>query len=351
MIDKIHFPKIIQEAKQGSLIGIGFSLTFMIVFEKLPSDPLVWVSYIVMGLVSGFFITLGNACFFILIDKIYAKFNRIIGLQLLASYFINVLIFYTIVTLINLIFPPGIIAPDLILNVSLGVGLGSLMVTLFFINKSEKDEKLRLETENRELAVIGERNRIARELHDSVSQNLFGISLNLNTIQHVLEGNPAKAREMLNQIRDMIEETQTEMRLMIYELRPAALTEKGFLEAIEELLRLFRVRYGLEINYSIEDNEEVLDSPKQIILYRILQESLNNVVKHAKATLVTVRLGIRNGSGELVIEDNGRGFDSAEGSRQSHLGIKGMEERVNQLNGEFKIITQAGRGTIVYAKV
>ncbi len=339
------------DSRQGGLFGIGIALTFMIVFNRIPLDPMTLLSNIVVGFGLGFIITLGNRVVFMMFGLIYSKFYKLIWLQMLVSYFVNVLLFYVGVTLVNLVFYLEIFKQNFIFNLSLGVGIGSSMVTLFFIYKREKEEKLRLEKENKELAVITERNRIARDLHDSVSQNLFGISLNLNTIQYLLEQNPLKAKKMLNLVREMIEETQTEMRLMIYELMPAALTEKKLFEAVEGCLSLFRVRYGLKINYQIHGKDELLDSQKQIILYRVLQESLNNIVKHAKATLVKVNLEISAGCGELMIEDNGQGFEYRKDIRQNHLGISGMEERINQLHGEFKIITGNGKGTIVRARV
>jgi signal transduction histidine kinase len=106
---------------------------------------------------------------------------------------------------------------------SMGVGIVSAMICFYFEYLTIKDERIRLEEKNKELAVVEERNRIARELHDSVSQSLFGISLNLNTLELILESQPAKAKALIGQVKEMVEEAQREMRLMIYGLQPSVL--------------------------------------------------------------------------------------------------------------------------------
>jgi signal transduction histidine kinase len=345
------FREMIRDAGRGAFIGIGMALMFMIIFERLAPDPRIWSGFIILGLVAGFVITLGNELVSKVMLAVYPRYCQSIWLELSVSYLVNVLLFFTLFNLINRVFSLTPWNQGFIFSLSLGVGWGSLMVTLFFIYKMEKDEKLHLEIEAGKLAVIEERNRIARDLHDSISQNLFGINLHLDTIQCLFNQNPDKAKEMLNLVREIVTETQADMRLMIYELRPAAFTEKGFLETMEELLGLFRNRYGLAIDSQMSGNEDIPDSQSQIIFYRILQESLNNVVKHAKATSVKVIFEAKDGAGELAIEDNGIGFDPLALNREHHLGINGMKERIAQAGGKLAIHSQPGGGTIVRAKI
>jgi signal transduction histidine kinase len=194
------------------------------------------------------------------------------------------------------------------------------------------------------------RNRIARELHDSVSQNLFGISLNLRSLDYALEQDPVKACQITKLLQEMVEETQTEMRLMIYELRPAAHEEKGFFEASESMINLFRIRYNLDIHSSFT-GDEALDSRKQLMLYRILQELLANVAKHAQATKVNVNLYSGQGKVDLLVYDNGKGFQIQEIDENNHFGLKEIKERVAEMGGKLIIESNWGEGTKIKIQV
>lgn len=349
-VSKLEFRQLLKDAKLGGLLGIGISLTFMFANEpSLFKYPSISLTYIVMGFIVGALITSANIIVSTIFLKIYPRFNHILWMQLALSYLVNSSMYYGIFSLISLVLPK-VFTPDFILITSLEVGLISLMVTMFFIYKEEKEEKLKLERENRELAVIEERNRIARELHDSVAQNLFGLNLNLNTLKIIMDMEPEKAKTIITQLQEMVTEIQTEMRLMIYELRPAALTEKGFTEAVDGLVSLFRIRYNLDIRLQISGSDCMISSQVQQLLYRILQESLNNVVKHAQAAKVIISLTIGPQT-ELVVKDNGKGFDLAGVSLEGHLGIHSMRERVAQMRGRFEIRSVPHEGTIVTVKL
>jgi len=333
----------------GGLAGIGISLTFsMSTSQSLFWYPLFWIHSIFFGFVAGLFISAGNKLINNLFNRILPKKYRLLVIQLALSYLISVLIFYLITTLIKTTFYQiyGISSSFSLFSLSLGVGVISMIISFLSAYAKEKDEMSRLEKENRELAVVVERNRIARELHDSVSQNLFGISLHLNTLDYLLEQDPAKAPKTFKLLQEMVAEVQSEMRLMIYELRPAALTGKGFFEAIENMVNLFRIRYGLDIHSDLTGDEN-LDSQTQLVLYRILQESLNNIVKHSETFKVEITLQIKSGVSELTIQDNGKGFVTAAIDRNEHFGLKGMEERAAMSNGQFLVESTPGKGTMV----
>jgi signal transduction histidine kinase len=338
----------------GGLAGIGVSLTIALIIDGPVGNPVYWLFTVAFGFFIGFFISLGNEL--VLRQTMLILKHKSILICLFLSYILSTAIFLGITSLVkNLFYTIYSIPPNVnLLYMSLGAGIISTMIAFFFIYASEKEELLRLEKENRELAVVDERNRIARELHDSVSQNLFGISLHLNTLTLIMKKEPDKAQELAVVLREMVEEVQTEMRLMIYELRPTALAEKGFFEALESMVSLFRVRYGLDIHCDL-NGDEILDSRKQLVLYRVLQEALNNIVKHAGATKVRVCLKVDGGTGELIVQDNGTGFEIQPINDASHdvghFGIQGMKERIDAIQGQFSLESVLEKGTTVRAFV
>ncbi len=190
-----------------------------------------------------------------------------------------------------------------VLYISLGVGVVTVMIQLYY---TDLEQKIKLEKENKKLAVVEERNRIARELHDSVSQNLFGISLNLNTLPAIMESDQKRAINMIEQLQDMVQEVQTEMRLMIYQLHPLNFRDKEFYESIESLISLYKKRYKIDIEYKLQGDEDGLEEKEQLVLYRVLQESLNNIVKHANADIIKISIYIDGDSAELKVVDDGR---------------------------------------------
>ncbi len=347
---QISLQSIMKDAKNGAFIGVGISLTLAIATSNHPTNLLYFLGNIIFGFFVGSLLNVGNKMivhniFF----RVFSNSQKPITPLLVVVYIASVLFFYSFTWLYNhvyLVIPYG----AEIFYVSLGVGVACLMITFFSRYTAEKEEMLRLEKENRKLAVIEERNRIARELHDSVSQNLFGINLHLNTLELIMEKEPEKAKKLVGVLREMGEEVQTEMRLMIYELRPAALSEKGFFEAVESLINLFQVRYSLNIWSDLQGSKD-LESQKQLVLYRVLQESLNNIVNHAGATKIKIALHVWNNNAELEIRDNGKGFVVAEIDEDKHLGIKGMKERVGQMKGEFELRTVLGEGTTVRVRI
>jgi signal transduction histidine kinase len=342
---------LFKDALVGGLAGIGVSFTISLATGGSLLNPYFWFGSSIFGFFIGVFISIGIMLVISFIDRIIPQRFKFQSLELALSYIISVSIFYFGTFLIKITFYRVYGIPDWVelFPISLGVGVASVMITFFFLYAEEKEALLRLEKENRELAVVEERNRIARELHDSVSQNIFGISLNLNTLDYIMEKDPARAHEINKLLRGMVEEVQTEMRLMIYELRPVAFSEQGFFEALESMVNLFRVRYNLDIQSDLK-GDEILDSRKQLALYRVLQESLNNIVKHAGATKVRVALSIQQGGGELLIQDNGKGFIVQETEEGKHFGLKVMRERMMEMNGELVIESDAGKGTVVKVK-
>ncbi|MGM0369230.1 MAG: sensor histidine kinase [Bacillota bacterium] len=347
MFKEQTWKELIQNSKISSLIGIGISLTFMLASNGLPTNIIVWLYFIAFGALVGFFIGTIN----FLIGLVWAKHlpDTIIStiFKLISIYISSSGVFY----LLSKLFHANIKLPaDYLLYTSLAVGIPSVMIALFFTFLEEKETKIQLEKENKKLAIMQERNRIARELHDSVSQNLFGISLNLDTLKHSIENNPDQAEKTIEQLKQTIQEVQTEMRLMVYELKPLKFQKLDFFEAIENLINLFHKRYSLLIKSNLTGSENNLDNTTQLHLYRIIQESLNNIIKHADADRVELHLVINNDSLKLTITDDGSGFDVEKINNDTQFGLQNIKERVSEINGQLDINSTIGEGSTIKIK-
>lgn len=211
-------------------------------------------------------------------------------------------------------------------------------------------ENAGLHAKAREVAVLEERNRLARELHDSVTQVLFSLTLNLETAAGLLERNPEKAALLVGRSQEMAAEALADMRSLIFELRPAALQEKGLAMALANHVNLFRRRQGIAVSLTL-DGEDRLSPDAEFCLYRIAQEALNNVAKHAKARQVQVRYSTEGGWAMLKVTDDGAGFDQAGEAGSQSFGMLGMRERVDALDGTFTVTSAPGQGTCVEARI
>ena len=205
-------------------------------------------------------------------------------------------------------------------------------------------ENARLHERAQQAAVVEERQRLSRELHDSVTQALYGISLYAEAAGRALtDGDIQPVASNLQEIRDTTQEALAEMRLLLFELRPPLLQERGLAAALRARLQGVETRAGLVTQFDCE-SEERLAPEKEQELYRIAQEALNNVLKHAHATRVDVRLAIAKGDATLEISDDGVGFEGSLSGGYG-FGLRGMHERVERLGGTLRIDTSPGAGT------
>jgi signal transduction histidine kinase len=200
-----------------------------------------------------------------------------------------------------------------------------------------------------ELATLQERQRLARELHDSISQALYGISLGAHTAQEAVENDHEQAMTSLRYILDLAEAGLAEMRALIFELRPESLEMEGLVAALNKQVAVLRTRYKLSVDTDMHFEPDVSLEVKQA-LYRIAQEALHNTVKHARASEVMLRLTQRANNTQLDIQDNGKGFDPKQ-PFPGHLGLRSMRERITKVNGTLTIESQSGQGTCVSARV
>jgi two-component system nitrate/nitrite sensor histidine kinase NarX len=192
-------------------------------------------------------------------------------------------------------------------------------------------------------ATTAERDRLARELHDAVTQTLFSASLIAEAMPRVWEQNPEAGRRGLEELRRLTRGAAAEMRTMLIELRPAALIEKPLGELLRHLTEAMTSRTRVPMSLSLDGNCR-LPGDVQIALYRIVQEALNNVAKHAGASQVSVDLMCRPHRAEVCIADDGTGFDPAE-VLPDRLGLGIMRERAQGIGAGLKIDSQPGRGT------
>lgn len=199
------------------------------------------------------------------------------------------------------------------------------------------------------VAALEERQRLARELHDSVSQALYGIALGAKTARTQLERDPAKVAEPLDYVLSLAEAGLSEMRALIFELRPESLQNEGLVAALNKQADALRARYRVEV-VAVFDGEPDISIDRKEALYRIGQEALHNVAKHAKATRVNLSLCQKDGQVILEVRDNGRGFD-AQVEFPGHLGLHSMRERVEPFGGSLLIESQVGAGTIIRAQL
>lgn len=208
-------------------------------------------------------------------------------------------------------------------------------------------ENARLSQRAQEAAVLEERSRLARDLHDSVTQQLFSMTLTAQAARAQIEKNPARASMQLERLQETAAAALAEMRALIFQLRPPDLGELGLISALHHYILTINQRDGLDVVLEVSGDERDARNFEQAI-YRIVQEALNNVVKHAGPCRAEVMLTIQPNQIELSIHDDGRGFDVSEQSTdQRHFGVIGMRERAAELGGYFTIVSEPEHGTTV----
>jgi signal transduction histidine kinase len=202
-----------------------------------------------------------------------------------------------------------------------------------------------------ELAIARERNRMARELHDSVAQTLYGLTLQAEAASRKLSaGQTDDATNYLREMRDSAQQTLQETRLLIFDLRPPILQNEGLVTALRARLESVESRSGFKTQINLQEVGE-LPGGIESGLYGIANEILNNVLKHAHATVIKVSLEKEAGNIVLEIGDNGVGFDLASAEAHGGLGLKNMKERAEQIGGVLQINSHAGKGTQVTVEV
>ena len=231
---------------------------------------------------------------------------------------------------------------------SSGHGPGMMAVITDLTERKEAEQTLR------ELAVLEERNRMARDLHDTMAQGFTGIVLQLEAAEQAFDNRAADAIDHLSRAKDLARECLQEARRSVWNLLPKALEQLSLDEALSEEVDAFNAPGNGKAAFSVSGEKSELPPDIQAALLRICQESLTNVRKHSGATEVNVELEFQPDDVSLSVEDNGKGYESnGDGSRPGHggFGLIGMEQRVLLLRGSFQVDTAIGKGTRVTVKI
>jgi len=213
-------------------------------------------------------------------------------------------------------------------------------------------ENARLFAEAQDRAVLEERQRLARDLHDSVTQSLYSLTLLAEAGRRLAEADDVRqAGQYLGDIGEIAEQALKEMRLLVYQLRPQALEQEGLIGALQARLDSVEKRAGVDARFLIEGSLGSLPSALEEGLFRIAQEALNNALKHAAARAMLVRLCGGDEHVTLEVSDNGRGADLLTTGAKGGLGLTGMKERAAKLRGTLTVHSAPGEGTRVIVEV
>ncbi|MGQ9513072.1 sensor histidine kinase [Thermodesulfitimonas sp.] len=199
-----------------------------------------------------------------------------------------------------------------------------------------------------------ERRRVAREIHDGPAQSMANVVMRAEFCLKLLDRDPAKLREELLALQDLIRTSLQDTRKIIFDLRPMALDDLGLAAALKKFIANYKEQYGLPVEYQYFGPQKRLPPAVEVALFRIVQEALNNIYKHAHATSALVKLEVLPARVNLVVRDNGKGFDVEKVLKdleRKGYGLLGIRERVQLLNGELEIVSLPGKGTTIMVSV
>jgi signal transduction histidine kinase len=228
-----------------------------------------------------------------------------------------------------------------------GVAISIVLFGITWVLLRIAVENARLLVEVRGKAALEERQRLARELHDSVSQALYGIALGAKTARKLLDQNPDRAADPLEYVDSLAEAGLAEMRALIFELRPESLQSEGLAAALDKQAAALRARHGINVETDLCNEPDAPLEGKEA-LYRIAQEALHNTIRHARASRIRIRMQCSPNHVILEICDDGIGFDPT-GNFPGHLGLHSMRERIERLGGTLAVKSAPGKGTEIRA--
>jgi signal transduction histidine kinase len=225
------------------------------------------------------------------------------------------------------------------------------LIQTFAAHAAVAIQNARLYERSRELSIVEERNRLARELHDAVTQRLFALRLTGEAAAGLLDRDPAAARAQLERLHELTDDAIDELRAVILALRPATIESEGLAATLAGQVDLLRRAYGRAIGLEVAGKPDLPMAAATDVL-RIAQEALQNALRHSGAERLAVRLDAGDGRVVLSVADDGRGFDSAAPAlRSRRLGLTSMEERARAIGGTLEISSEPGGGTTVRLEV
>jgi signal transduction histidine kinase len=199
-----------------------------------------------------------------------------------------------------------------------------------------------------------ERKRISRELHDQIAASLTGINLELNALRNEASGNNRILKRKIARTQQMVQRSVEMIHAFARDLRPTALDDLGLIPALHSFAKGFFEQSGIRVRLKVFAAVEELENSKRTILYRVTQEALTNVLKHAKASKVEVSIAKRDEAVSLSIQDDGKSFEVERllySAKNKRLGLLGMRERVEMVGGSFRVQSAPGEGTTIHASI
>jgi two-component system sensor histidine kinase DegS len=192
-----------------------------------------------------------------------------------------------------------------------------------------------------------ERQRLSRQMHDGPAQALSNFILQTEIAMRLLDADPAQAKDELGNLKMSAMNTFQKVRNFIFELRPMMLDDLGLVPTIRKYVDAFKEQTALDVNLTLTGNERRLEPYIEVMMFRAIQELLGNAARHSQATLIKVQLDMGNEALRVSVDDNGKGFDTAQLQEGTSLGLKLIRERAEMLGGNFDIDSSAGKGTRV----
>jgi signal transduction histidine kinase len=225
------------------------------------------------------------------------------------------------------------------------------LVELFALHAGIAMDNARLHEATARLAVMEERDRIGKDLHDGVIQSIYGVSLSLEDIPELMDVDRDEARARVDRAIDALHGTIRDLRGFIFGLRPELVDETDLVGLLVALTEQLRQNSLVEVNVQLPEARVTAPPHVRAELLQIAREALSNVARHSGASEVDVALGMDGMTLMLDVTDNGRGFDPADGAQDGHLGLANMRDRVTALGGDLVIASAPGSGTHIIVRI
>ena len=315
----------------------GFDQRFRPLPASLPDISAVLLLASQIGLIFSLFIPL------ILISWQYPlKWVGIYSLGLIGLDILQAWLMTTPLLRLTAMVPVGAIV-----RTGLFLMIGFIVNRLAFEQKERNRQLSHYAATLEQLSTSRERNRLAREIHDTLAHTLSGLAVNLEAVTALWETSPAQAREIVDQSLTVTRSGLVETRRAIQALRAGPLEDLGLVLAMKQMALSYAERYSLEPDLAFPEKLEDLDLAVEQCIYRITEEGLRNLCQHARASRFRLSLARKDGRIELTLSDDGRGFDHPAGGQDEHFGIQGMQEWAEAAGGALTLSSRIGEGTVL----
>jgi signal transduction histidine kinase len=201
-----------------------------------------------------------------------------------------------------------------------------------------------------QLAVVKDRNRLARDLHDSVSQIIFSMRLTADAIRILQQRDPTQVAPQLDKLQELAQSALEKMRTLIHELRPSVVAEHGLIPALRHHVNLMERQHKFKVALDISGTPRLTDEEAEQI-YHVIEEALNNVLKHAHTDQATLSIRSENNHVIIIVTDKGKGFSREDIDKDRNLGLAGMRERLESVGGSLVIDSAPGQGTCITLEI